>query len=306
MAAADQVPRAVASWRWAGIGGGCVGRADFRLHGTQGLDELPRGRRQRSIAKVQDTVGRPQDRRIAVERDEAPCRQVVGEDPGRAREDRVAALRDQPGDGERVHEDLRDEVRDGGIVRICRGAPGGCGRGLASAQPRAHERELERPREREPTLLRQRVTGPAGQEHAQRGKGLDHEPGIVLQPGHPGDAHVDPLGQHVPDDLERIGGRAPDSQARMGARDAGDGPRDGDLGGIRAGSDRERPLLQPGEELDLPAQVGFAPEHGFAPFEQDATKGRGYHALAGSIEEPHPERALERGDPAGDARLRDA
>ena len=112
-------------------------------------------------------------------------------------------------------------------------------------------------------------------------------------------------GQYVLKNLLRFGNGELDLQAGMGADDTGDGLGNGDLAREQAGTDRKRSHFKSGEEPNSSPQIGIASEHRFTAFEQNAAKRRRYRSLASAIEQQHTERALQRGNAAGKARLRD-
>jgi hypothetical protein len=145
---------------------------------------------------------------------------------------------------------------------------------------------------------------PACKIDAQRRKGFNSKPDVRLKPDDRGDADVDAPCQYVLYHLIRVGNGEPDPQAWMCANDTGDSLGDGDLARKWAGTDRNRSRFEPGEELNLPPQIGVASEYPYAAFEQNAAKRRRYRALARPIEQGNPEGPLQRRNPTGETRLR--
>ena len=91
---------------------GDIGPRRLELDGAQGLDEQLRGWRQGPATKIEHAVSRPHFRHTAVQLDEAPRRNVLGQQRGGAREQGVAVTCDQPGVCQRIDQDLRNETCD--------------------------------------------------------------------------------------------------------------------------------------------------------------------------------------------------
>ncbi len=142
------------------------------------------------------------------------------------------------------------------------------------------------------------------QDRRERWQGFSHKPDVPFKPNGRSNADVNLPGQYVLKNLLRLGNGELDLQAGMGADDTGDGLGDRDLASEWTCTYRKRTHFEASEERDLTPQILVTLEHRFTAFEQNAAKRRRYSTLASAIEQQHTERALQRGNAAGKARLR--